>query len=287
MQINDRQIGMMLRPYVVAELSANHNGDLKRALDIITAAAEAGADAIKFQAYNPTRLAEVRGGADMVLTSGPWSGMSLGELYERAHTPLDWFPTMVHRAKELGIAWFSSVFDVRCLSYLIALDCPAYKISSFDGRNRRLLGAVARQGKPMIISCGMIDDAEATGVVDRVREAHGHSNQVALLHCVSSYPTELHQTNLARIVTMRRKHGVPVGFSDHTQGISASVAAVTLGASIIEKHLTLSRDDGGLDALFSLEPDELRQLVEDVNGIHQGVNREEDVAPYRSLMVVT
>lgn len=287
MQIENRQIGTLLQPYVVAELSANHNGDLGRALDIITAAAEAGADAIKFQCYDPSRLADARGGVEKILTDGPWSGMSLGELYYKAQTPPEWFPAMIRRAEELGIQWFSSVFDVSNLRMMMQLGCPAYKISSFDGRNKRLLDAVARQGKPMIVSCGMIDDADITGIIDRVHRQHGHANQVALLHCVSAYPTRLRDANLTRIGRMRKRHGVPVGFSDHTLGTAASAAAVALGASIIEKHLTLSREDGGLDASFSLEPDEFSRLVEEVNGVYQAVNIEEDVAPFRGLMVVT
>lgn len=286
MQINDRQIGTLLQPYVVAELSANHDGCLGRALDIITAAAEAGADALKFQCYDPIRLAEARGGVDKVITDGPWSGMSLGELYERAHTPSQWFPAMVQRAQELGITWFSSVFDVQSLRLMMSLDCPAYKVSSFDARNRRLIDSIARQGAPMIVSCGMVDDAEITGLIDRVHKQHGHANQIALLHCVSAYPTPLRSANLTRIGRLRKKHGVPIGFSDHTLGTAAAAAAVALGACIIEKHVTLDKGSG-LDASFSLEPDELRRLVEEVNGIYQAVNLEEDVAPYRSLMVVT
>lgn len=286
MQVKGRQIGPLHSPYIVAELSANHNGNLDRALDIITAAAEAGADAIKFQLYDPDRLAEDRGGRDKVLAEGPWSGMSLGEIYDRAHTPIDFFEPMIKRATECNLTWFSSVFDLQGLRALEDLGCPAYKISSFDGMNRKLIKGVSMLRRPTIVSCGMISNDAIAQVIQITRYAGGMNN-IALLHCVSAYPTRAQDAKLSRVAELRRDHGVPVGYSDHTLGTHVAPAAVALGACIIEKHVTLDRADGGLDASFSIEPHELRVLVEACRDIHHACNGKQDLAPYKKLMVVT
>ena len=260
-RIAGRRIGPGHRPYVVAELSANHLGGLDRALAIVDAAARAGVDAVKLQTYTPDTITIDHTGPGFVLESGPWRGRRLYELYQEAHTPWQWHAALFERARALGIAAFSSPFDASAVSLLESLGCPAYKIASFELVDPALIAAAAATGKPLLLSTGMADGKEIAEAIAAARAAG--AREVALLHCVSSYPSRVEDSNLRTIPDMAQRFGVPVGLSDHTLGTTVAVAATVLGACVIEKHATLRRADGGPDAAFSLEPDELARLVED------------------------
>ena len=260
-RIAGRRIGPGHRPYVVAELSANHLGGLERALAIVDAAARAGVDAVKLQTYTPDTITIDHTGPGFVLESGPWRGRRLYELYQEAHTPWQWHAALFERARALGIAAFSSPFDASAVSLLESLGCPAYKIASFELVDPTLIAAAAATGKPLLLSTGMADGKEIAEAIAAARAAG--AREVALLHCVSSYPSRVEDSNLRTIPDMAQRFGVPVGLSDHTLGTTVAVAATVLGACVIEKHATLRRADGGPDAAFSLEPDELARLVED------------------------
>ena len=260
-RIAGRRIGPGHRPYVVAELSANHLGGLERALAIVDAAARAGVDAVKLQTYTPDTITIDHTGPGFVLESGPWRGRRLYELYQEAHTPWEWHAALFERARALGIAAFSSPFDASAVSLLESLGCPAYKIASFELVDPALIAAAAATGKPLLLSTGMADGKEIAEAIAAARAAG--AREVALLHCVSSYPSRVEDSNLRTIPDMAQRFGVPVGLSDHTLGTTVAVAATVLGACVIEKHATLRRADGGPDAAFSLEPDELARLVED------------------------
>lgn len=256
MMIDGLEIGDKHPPVLIAEMSANHNGDYHRACAIIEAAAEAGADMVKLQLYDPLRLATARGGPDHVLKTGPWKGWNLLDLYKTGHTPSHWFPSLFEWARQLGITLFSSVFDEQGIDLLEGIDCPAYKIASFELTNTRLIEKAAATGKPLILSTGMADGADISAAI----KACG-STPFALLHCVSQYPTEVEDANLGRIPHMRQTYNRPIGWSDHTHGTEAAVAATALGACIIEKHMTLLRRDGGIDAAFSMERDEFSAMA--------------------------
>ena len=258
MNIDGHPIGTSHPPFVIAEMSANHNGDLARALKLIDAAVAAGADAIKLQAYDPVHLAVARGGIDKKLDKGPWAGWTLGDLYSQAHTPRAWFPVLFEHAERAGITIFSSVFSEEEVDFLNQLGAPAFKISSFDLTNLALIRKTAATGKPLIISTGMGTTKE---IGEAIVAAEIAGPDLALLHCVSDYPCLIEDANIQRIQYLRCIFQVPVGFSDHTLGNDATIGGVALGACIIEKHLTLARSDGGLDAEFSCEPHELKALV--------------------------
>jgi pseudaminic acid synthase len=248
-------------PFIIAEMSGNHNQSLERALAIVDAAATAGVDAIKIQTYTAdTMTLDIDTGEFFIADNGSlWKGESLYHLYEKAHTPWEWHKPIFDRCRELGILGFSTPFDDSSVDFLESLEVPFYKIASFENVDLPLIRKVARTGKPMIISTGMTTVAEIADLV-RVARENG-CEDLTLLKCTSSYPASPEGTNLQTIPHMRDLFQCKVGLSDHTLGIGAAVASVALGACVIEKHFTLSRAEGGVDAAFSLEPEEMAQLV--------------------------
>lgn len=272
LSIAGRAIGAGQPPYVIAELSGNHNGEIGRAVRLIEAAREAGADAVKLQTYTADTITIDHAGPGFVVEGGLWHGRKLHDLYREAHTPWDWHPALFEHARKLGIACFSSPFDPTAIELLERLGAPAYKIASFEIVDTPLIRRAAETGKPLIISTGMAAADEIAEAVAAAREAGGDPDLV-LLHCVSGYPTPAEEANLLRIPALAAAFAVPVGLSDHTLGIEVAIAAVALGAVVIEKHVTLARADGGPDAAFSLEPHELAALVKGVRTAHAALGR--------------
>ena len=248
-------------PFIIAEMSGNHNQSLERALAIVDAAADAGVDAVKIQTYTAdTMTIDIDTGEFFISDKDSlWKGETLYHLYEKAHTPWEWHKAIFERCKERGIMGFSTPFDDTSVDFLEDLGVPCYKIASFENVDLPLIRKVARTGKPIIASTGMTTVAELSDLVQTVRE--NGCTDLTLLKCTSSYPASPEGTNLRTIPHMRELFGCAVGLSDHTLGIGASVASVALGATVIEKHFTLSRAEGGVDAAFSLEPAEMAQLV--------------------------
>ena len=262
MRIGNREIGPVSPPFVVAEMSGNHNQSLSRALEIVEAAARAGAHALKLQTYTPdTMTLELDEGEFHISEpSSLWAGTSLYRLYSNAYTPWDWHEPIFARARALGLLAFSTPFDDTAVGWLERLDVPCYKIASFENTDLPLIHRVAATGKPLMISTGMatLDELDET-----VRAARSSGcTDLILLKCTSTYPAEASNANLLTIPDLRRRFDCEVGLSDHTMGVGVAVAAVALGASVIEKHFTLSRADGGVDSDFSMEPVEMGQLVE-------------------------
>jgi pseudaminic acid synthase len=257
-RIGDRDIGPGHSPYIIAELSGNHNGEIERAFKLIDAAKGAGADAVKLQTYTADTITIDHDGPGFVIEGGLWNGRKLYELYQEAHTPWEWHPALFDYARRAGIACFSSPFDYSAIDMLERLGAPAYKIASFEIVDTPLIRYAAKTDKPLIVSTGMAVRAEIDSAVAAAGEG---SRGIALLHCISGYPTPIQEANLLRIPALAKNYDCPIGLSDHTLGVEASIAAVALGAAIIEKHITLARADGGPDAAFSLEPDELTSMV--------------------------
>lgn len=271
--IAGRPIGADHPPFVIAELSANHNGDIGRAFAIMEAARAAGADAIKLQTYTADTMTIDHDDDAFRIHGGLWDGRHLYELYGEAQTPWDWHERLFEKAHSLGLIIFSTPFDESAVNYLQLLNSPAYKIASFELVDTPLIAHAARTGKPLIMSTGMATDEEIGDAVTAAREAG--ARDIALLHCVSGYPTPAEEANLSRIQRLASRYNCPIGLSDHTLGIEAAIAAVALGAIIIEKHFTLARSDGGPDSAFSLEPDELAALVKGVRTAHAAIGKTE------------
>jgi len=259
-RIAGRAVGPDHPVYVVAELSANHLGDRERALALVHAAADAGADAVKLQTYTADTITlDCDGPAFRIGAGTPWEGRRLHEIYAEASTPWDWHAELMKAARERGLHAFSSPFDPTAVDFLEALDVPAYKIASFELVDAPLIERAARTGRPLILSTGMATEEEIGQALAAARR--GGAREVALLKCTSAYPSPPEALHLRGLQRLAAAFGVPVGLSDHTLDEAVVVAAVALGACMVEKHLTLARADGGPDASFSLEPDELRSLV--------------------------
>ena len=261
-EIDDRRVGPDCPTYIVAEMSANHNQDFEQAVQIIQAAKEAGADAVKLQTYTPDTLTIDCDNEYFRITGTLWDGRTLYDLYGEAYTPWDWQPRLKEIANELGLDLFSTPFDDTAVDFLEEMGVPVYKVASFENVDLPLLRRIARTGKPMIMSTGMAALAEIDEAVRTIREAGG--GQLALLKCTSAYPALPEEMNLRTIPHLVEAFGVPVGLSDHTLGIAVPVAAVALGACIVEKHFALSRALPGPDSAFSLEPHEFEAMVEAV-----------------------
>jgi N-acetylneuraminate synthase len=260
MKIGRVDIGADTRPYVIAEMSGNHNQSLDRALAIVDAAARAGAHAVKLQTYTAdTMTLDIAEGEFITAPNSLWSGQSMHALYQQAHTPWEWHAPIMERAKAHGMDCFSSPFDESSIDFLETLDVPCYKIASFECVDLPLIRRAAGTGKPLIISTGMATIAEIAEAVDTARS--GGCKDLVLLKCTSNYPASPENTNVRTIAHMRKLFGCEVGLSDHTMGIGTAIAAVAFGATVVEKHFTLSREEGGVDSAFSLEPDELASLV--------------------------
>ena len=259
--INGRAISEDHSPYVIAEMSANHNGNIDNAFKIIEAAKIAGADAVKMQTYRPDTITLDCNSEDFHIHGGLWDGRTLYDLYEEAHTPWEWHAPLFVHARKLGITIFSSPFDNTAVDLLEALNAPAYKIASFEAVDLSLIKYVASTGKPMIISTGMADGQEIQEAIDAARE--GGCKELAILHCVSGYPAPAEDYNLRTIPDMMQRFGLVTGLSDHTLDNTTAITSVAMGASLIEKHFTLDRRGGGPDDSFSLEPAELAALCKD------------------------
>ncbi len=293
-EINGREISPSCEPLIVAEMSGNHNQSLDRALEIVDAVAASGAHAIKLQTYTADTLTIDKKDGDFYLNDPKslWHGLSMYELYQQASTPWEWHKDIFNRCKELGLMYFSSPFDETAVDFLEELDCPCYKIGSTENTDFKLLRKVAATGKPVIISTGMATVADLGEMVRVVRKAG--CKDLILLKCTAAYPADPNEANLLTIPHMQKLLGCQIGLSDHTMGIGVAIASVALGATVIEKHFTLSRAEGGVDAAFSMEPNEFMSLVKESKiawqargTIHYGtVKSENSSLARRSLYIV-
>jgi len=261
MKIGNKNIGLNSKPFIIAEMSGNHNQSLKRALELVEAACIAGVQALKLQTYTADTITLNVNKNDFFINDNDslWSGSSLYDLYEKAHTPWEWHKPIMKRANELGMLCFSSPFDESAVDFLEDLNVPAYKIASFENNHLPLIKKASSTGKPIIISTGMATVSEIHEAVVAARESG--CKDLILLKCTSTYPATPESSNILTIPHMRELFDCEVGLSDHTMGVGTSIAAVAHGATVIEKHFTISRDDGGVDSTFSLEPNELELLV--------------------------
>lgn len=273
MHIADREIGQHCYPFVIAEMSGNHNQSLERALEIVEAAAKAGAHALKIQTYTPDTMTIDLDEREFHISdpNSLWSGTSLYKLYGEAYTPWEWHKPIFDRARELGIIAFSTPFDDTAVDFLESLDAPCYKIASFENTDLPLIRRVAATGKPLIISTGMATVAELDETVRAARESG--CKDLILLKCTSTYPATAKDTNILTIPHLRELFDCEVGLSDHTMGVGVSVASVALGATVVEKHFTLKRADGGVDSAFSMEPAEMAALISESERAWQALGR--------------
>jgi N-acetylneuraminate synthase len=273
MKIGQYSIGLRHRPFLIAEMSGNHNQSLDRALEIVEAAARAGVHALKLQTYTADTLTlDVEDGDFFISDKNSlWKGTSLHQLYQQAHTPWEWHGRIFDRCRELGLVCFSTPFDETAVDFLETLNVPCYKIASFENIHLPLIRKVASTGKPMIISTGMACLAELDELVQTVRGSG--CNDFVLLKCTSSYPATPDNTNILTIPHLRQLFDCEVGLSDHTMGLGAAVASIALGATVIEKHFTLRRADGGVDSTFSLEPEEMKALVVETERAWQSLGK--------------
>lgn len=267
--INGREIGKAHKPYIIAELSANHNGSIDRAIETINMAKEAGADAIKLQTYTPETMTIDCDLPDFQIKGGLWDGYKLFDLYKWAYTPFEWHRELFEHARKIGITVFSTPFDESAVDLLEELDCPAYKIASFEVTDLPLIKRVAETGKPIIMSTGMANMDEVSDAIETART--NGCTELVVLHCISAYPSPVDQSNLATIQDISNRFDCISGLSDHTLGTVVSVASIALGACLIEKHVTLSREDKGPDSEFSLEPDELKTLCHDTKAAWEAI----------------
>lgn len=272
-KVEQYEIGFNQRPFIIAEMSGNHNQSLERALEIVEAAAKSGAHALKIQTYTADTLTLNVESDDFLIKDEEslWKSRKLHDLYNEAYTPWEWHEPIFSRAKELGMVAFSTPFDDSAVDFLETLDVPLYKIASFENTDLPLIKKVAATGKPMIVSTGMANAAELDELVRTAKE--NGCKDLILLKCTSTYPATPENTNIATIPHMRELFDVQVGLSDHTMGTGVAVAAVALGATVIEKHFTLSRADGGVDAAFSMEPAEMKALVEETERAWQAIGK--------------
>jgi pseudaminic acid synthase len=291
--IDGRPIGPSHKPYVIAELSGNHNNDLDRAFRIMEAAKESGVDAIKIQTYTADTMTIDHDGPDFMISDGPWAGYKLYELYQEASTPWEWHEALFTKAQELDITIFSTPFDETAVDFLEELGQSAYKVASFELTDHVLIEYIARTGKPMLMSTGMANLDEIKEAVSVARNAG--AKDLVVLHCTSGYPTPISDSNLLTIPDLREQLNTQIGLSDHTLSTITSAGSVALGATVIEKHITMKRSDGGPDADFSLEPDEFKTLVDDCHQVWRALGKagydrkkseEKNVVFRRSLYVV-
>ena len=269
--IGNRKIGDNQPVYIIAEMSANHNQNFEQAVKIIHAAKEAGADAVKLQTYTPDTITIDCDNDYFRIKGTIWEGKNLYELYSEAYTPWEWQPKLKKIANDLGMDLFSTPFDHTAVDFLEKIDVPVYKVASFELVDLPLLRRIAKTGKPIIMSTGMANLSEIDEAVQTVRDAG--ATQVALLKCTSAYPAVPEEANLRTISHLAQSFGVPAGLSDHTMGTAVAVAAVALGASIVEKHFTISRKDTGPDSSFSMEPKEFKNLVEDIRTVEKALGK--------------
>lgn len=268
-QLGTRMIGHLHKPYIIAEMSCNHNGDKEVALALVRAAAVAGADAVKLQTYTADTMTIDCDKPDFLLKGGLWDGMSIYKLYEKAHTPWEWTADLVAEAQRNNLAIFSSPFDETAVDFLERFNLPAYKIASLELTDDTLLTKVAGTGRPIILSTGLASIEEVRHAVEVLR--NGGCSEIILLHCISGYPTDIKDANIAAIPMLIEEFDLVTGLSDHSVGTTAATGAIALGARVIEKHMVLDSNDGSLDAAFSLEPTEFKTLVNDCQMVYQAL----------------
>lgn len=268
--VNNREISLNKPPFIIAEISANHNGSLERAIQTISAAKDSGVDAIKIQTYSPDTMTINVNNNDFKIHEGLWRGRTLFDLYQEAYTPFEWHEHLFDFAKKIGITIFSTPFDETAVDLLEKLNTPLYKIASFELVDLPLIKYVAKTKKPMIMSTGMASLHEIKEALETAK-ING-SDKIILLHCISGYPTPIDEANIYAIKKLKKEFNVQIGLSDHTTGDLTSIVATSLGATVVEKHFTLSRKEGGVDSKFSLEPNEMKRLVTNTREAFLSIN---------------